>query len=84
MNDLRAEMRFRMGSGMQAKRVHDILLPDNMPLPPGLEITMNVKGTNVLLTIKCKRSIVSFRETIEDILSSLDLAIRTDEAADSI
>ena len=60
-----------------AKRILEAITPDNTPLPDGLTIDCTVEETKLLITIKCNRSINSLGATIEDIMSAIDLSLRT-------
>ena len=59
------------------KRILEAITPDNTPLPDGLTIDCTVEETKLLITIKCNRSINSLGATIEDIMSAIDLSLRT-------
>ncbi|TFH08925.1 MAG: hypothetical protein E4H14_05460 [Candidatus Thorarchaeota archaeon] len=65
-----------------AKRVLESIKPDNSPLPKGLTIDCSVKGTKLLITIQCTRSIDSLGATLEDILSAIDLSLRTSKSTE--
>jgi tRNA threonylcarbamoyladenosine modification (KEOPS) complex Pcc1 subunit len=67
-----------------AKHILDAITPDNTPLPSGLTIECSVKGTELLITIQCERSISSLGATLEDILSAIDLSVRTSQSINSI
>ena len=60
-----------------AKQILEAIKPDNTPLPKGLTIDCSTKGTKLLITIHCKRSIDSLGATLEDIMSAIDLSLRT-------
>jgi tRNA threonylcarbamoyladenosine modification (KEOPS) complex Pcc1 subunit len=66
-----------------AKRILDAISPDNTPLPSGLTIDCSVKETKLLITIQCERSISSFGATLEDIMSAIDLSLRTSQFINS-
>jgi len=66
-----------------AKRILETITPDNTPLPRGLTIDCSVKKTKLLITIKCERSISSLGATLEDIMSAIDLSMRTSKSIDS-
>ncbi len=51
--------------------------PDNVPLPSDLTIHCEVKGVELVITIETKRSIESLQNTIEDLMSAIDLSLRT-------
>ena len=63
-----------------AQQLESIISPDNMPLPEGLEISVNTNGATLNINIECTRGIDSFRGTIEDIMGSIDLSLRTIES----
>ncbi len=66
-----------------ARRILEAIKPDNTPLPKGLTIDCSVKGTKLLITIKCERSINSLGATLEDIMSAVDLSLRTSKSINS-
>ncbi|TFG98680.1 hypothetical protein E4H12_05355 [Candidatus Thorarchaeota archaeon] len=66
-----------------AKRILEAITPDNTPLPSGLTIDCSVKETKLLITIQCERSISSLGATLEDIMSAIDLSLRTSQFINS-
>jgi len=46
----------------------------------GLTITCSVEETKLLITIQCERSISSLGATLEDIMSAIDLSLRTSKS----
>ena len=72
-----ARIRFEFQSSTIASHVMDAVSPDNTPLPPGLKIRVELDGHGLSLEIESERSIDSFRGTIEDIMSAIDLSLRT-------
>ncbi|MBN2229875.1 MAG: hypothetical protein JW779_09815 [Candidatus Thorarchaeota archaeon] len=70
-------------SSSLAERTLQVILPDNTPLPSGLSIECQRRDTQLLITIKCDRIIDSLGATIEDILSAIDLSLRTADTADT-
>jgi len=60
-----------------ANNVLNAIKPDNTPLPQGISIQTNVEKTRVSIQIKCERGIDSLRATVEDIMSAIDLSVRT-------
>ncbi len=62
---------------LQATRVLDAVAPDNSPLPSGIEIVTKVIENKLVIHIECKRGIDSLRATVEDIMSAIDLSVRT-------
>ena len=63
-----------------ATRILEAIKPDNTPLPKGLTIDCSVKGTKLLITIQCERGINSLGATLEDIMSAIDLSLRTSKS----
>jgi hypothetical protein len=63
-----------------AKHILEAIAPDNTPLPSGLLIDCSVEGSKLLITIQCERSISSLGATLEDIMSAIDLSLRTAQA----
>ena len=72
---VRMELTFE--SHTHAERVLDAIAPDNYPLPTGIMIDAKVNGPILLILIDCERGIDSLRATLEDIMSAIDLSIRT-------
>jgi hypothetical protein len=66
-----------------AKRILLAINPDNSPLPLGLEIECHAEDTKLIIEIQCERGITSLGSTIEDILSAIDLSIRTSDSLDT-
>jgi hypothetical protein len=66
-----------------AERVLDAISPDNSPLPTGLTIECAVEDTYLLARIQCERSIESLGATLEDLMSAIDLSMRTSASVDN-
>jgi len=77
---LHARISLNFESPTIAQQLESIISPDNTPLPEGLEITVNTNGAILYINIECTRGIDSFRGTIEDIMGSIDLSLRTMES----
>ncbi|MFW9906989.1 MAG: KEOPS complex subunit Pcc1 [Candidatus Thorarchaeota archaeon] len=77
-----ATIDFEFQSPEIAKRVLDAISPDNTPLPAGLTIQCEVDDIHLLVKIRCERSIESLGATLEDIMSAIDLSLRTSETVD--
>ncbi len=60
-----------------ATHILDSIEPDNRPLPEGIHILCRVEDCNLIIEISSTRGIDSLRNTIEDILSAIDLSHRT-------
>ena len=65
-----------------AKRILDTITPDNTPLPSGLAIDCSVEGSKLLITINCEKNINRLGATLEDIMSAIDLSLRTSQSID--
>ena len=77
---MHAHISLNFDSPTIAQQIESIISPDNKPLPEGLEITVNTNGAILNINIECTRGIDSFRGTIEDIMGSIDLSLRTMES----
>ena len=75
-----ATIRLDFQSSAVAKRTLEAINPDNKPLPKGLVIDCSVEGTKLAITIHCKRGIDSLGATLEDIMSAIDLSLRTSKS----
>ena len=60
-----------------AEHILESINPDNTPLPDGISIESIMNNRTIAIRIECTRGIDSFRSTIEDIMSAIDLSIRT-------
>ena len=78
-----ATIKLDFQSSVVAKQILEAISPDNTPLPKGLTIDCSVKGTKLLITIECERSIDSLGATLEDIMSAIDLSLRTSKSISS-
>jgi hypothetical protein len=63
-----------------ANEILEAVNPDNTPLPKGLTIDCSVKGTKMLIMIQCERNIKRLGATVEDLMSAIDLALRTSKS----
>ena len=70
-------MELTFDSSDHAERVLEAITPDNKPLPEGISIDTKVEGEKLFILIECERGIDSLRATLEDIMSAIDLSIRT-------
>lgn len=66
------------------KQILEAISPDNTPLPSGLSIDFSIEETKLLITIQCERNINSLGATIEDIMSAIDLSLRTFQSTEQI
>ncbi len=75
-----ATIKLDFQSSVVAKRILDSITPDNTPLPKGLTINCSVIDTKLHITIQSERNISSLGATLEDILSAIDLSLRTSKS----
>jgi tRNA threonylcarbamoyladenosine modification (KEOPS) complex Pcc1 subunit len=66
----------------EAERILSAITPDNSPLPEGLEIECSLSNQKVNITIQSSRSLESLASTLEDIMSAIDLSLRTSDSID--
>lgn len=66
----------------EARRTVSAISPDNSPLPEGLEIECSCDNQKVNVTINSSRSLESLAATLEDIMSAIDLSLRTSDSVD--
>jgi len=69
-------------SEAEARRTLSAISPDNSPLPEGLEIQCTHDNQEVKITIESSRSLESLAATLEDIMSAIDLSLRTSDTTD--
>ncbi len=74
---MRAVIELDLASPLEAKEVLQAISPDNFPLPPGLEIDSQVKEAVLMIEIICSRGVKSLGATVEDLMSAIDLSLRT-------
>jgi len=79
---MRVSLTINFTDDAYAVRVLESVSPDNIPLPPGLEIDMTRSGRTLSCVIESTRGLDSLRATLEDLTSAIDLALRTHEAID--
>lgn len=65
-----------------ARRTLLAISPDNTPLPEDLEIECSLNDQQVHITIRSSRSLESLAGTVEDIMSAIDLSMRTSDSID--
>lgn len=73
---MKAKVSITFNSVEEAEQVRESICPDNSPLPSGMEIDTTIEGNILVITITCEKGIDSFRGTIEDMMSAIDLSIR--------
>ncbi|MFW9961985.1 MAG: KEOPS complex subunit Pcc1 [Candidatus Sifarchaeia archaeon] len=75
-------IRIDFQSEEDARRTHSAISPDNTPLPEGLEIECSLSNQEVNVIIRSSRSLESLAGTLEDIMSAIDLSLRTSDYID--
>lgn len=74
----RIKLQFELAA--DAEHILKSVSPDNFPLPKGLQIESSIVNNQLIFEIKCDRGLESLAATIEDLLSAIDLSIRTLES----
>ncbi len=75
MSNAHVEMEFE--DAHIAEIVFKALLPDNKPLPTGLEVSAELEGKRIIFKVYCQRPLQSLLATIDDILSMAKIAEQT-------
>jgi hypothetical protein len=75
-------MELEFESNEEARRTLSAISPDNSPLPEGLEIECSVDDQKIYVIIHSSRSLESLAATLEDIMSAIDLSLRTSDSVD--
>ena len=76
---MKATIDLMLSTSDECQRVLDAVSPDNHPLPQGLSITSRLQDAHLIFEIASKKGIDTLRATLEDLLSAIDLAMRTSE-----
>ncbi|MFW9801226.1 MAG: CTAG/PCC1 family protein [Candidatus Thorarchaeota archaeon] len=74
---MKAVIELNLASSLEAEEVLQAISPDNFPLPPGLEIDSKIKDNVLVVEINCTRGPKSLGATVEDLMSAIDLSLRT-------
>lgn len=83
MSLLIAHIQLDFESEAEAKRTISAIAPDNYPLPPGLEIKCSVSNRSLMIVVRSERGVDSLGATLEDIMSAIDLSMRTTKSVDT-
>jgi hypothetical protein len=78
-----AHIQLDFKSEAEAKRTFSAIAPDNHPLPSGLEIECSINHHSLTIIIRSERSLESLGATLEDIMSAIDLSMRTSKSVDT-
>ncbi len=62
-------------SSKEAEVASKATAPDNLPLPKGLSICTVLDGEKVIVTVECRKGLQTFLSTVDDLLSSMQLAL---------
>ncbi|MFW9792852.1 MAG: KEOPS complex subunit Pcc1 [Candidatus Thorarchaeota archaeon] len=82
MSSLIAQIQLDFRSEEEAKRTLSAISPDNSPLPSGLEIECSVNHCSLTIIIRSNRDVDSLGATVEDIMSAIDLSMRTSDSVE--
>ena len=77
-----ARIQLYLSSHEEAERTLSAISPDNSPLPEGLHIECSLENHRLDITIQSSRSLESLAATLEDIMSAIDLSLRTSVSID--
>jgi len=79
---LSVHIKLNFESKEDARRTLLAITPDNTPLPEGLEIECSLDNQQVNVRIRSSRSLESLAGTLEDLMSAIDLSMRTSDSVD--
>jgi hypothetical protein len=71
------EIKIAFASTQDAERTLKAISPDNKPLPSGLAIEAKTNNKELVIKVFCQRGLDSLRATLEDLMSAVDLSLRT-------
>ncbi|MEM3641671.1 MAG: KEOPS complex subunit Pcc1 [Candidatus Bathyarchaeia archaeon] len=74
---MEAEIIIQYDDCESAEVVAKAVSPDNFKVPSGLSIETRKKGSAVYTYLKCRKKLLTFIATIDDLLSSISIAERT-------
>ena len=77
-----ARIQLCFSSHEEARRTLSAISPDNSPLPEDLHIDCSLENHRLDITIQSSRSLESLSATLEDIMSAIDLSLRTSVTID--
>lgn len=64
------------------RAVVEAIGPDNYKAPPGLTLSIDVRKTEIIISIKCPKGVGSLLATLDDLLSCLSAAEKTLQSLD--
>ncbi|MFX1415238.1 MAG: KEOPS complex subunit Pcc1 [Promethearchaeota archaeon] len=80
--EMLVRIELQLQSTKDAAEVAQAISPDNLPLPKGLTVNTDHKRNMLSIQIGCSRELKSLGATIEDIMSAIDLSLRTIQVVD--
>ncbi|MFW9807997.1 MAG: KEOPS complex subunit Pcc1 [Candidatus Thorarchaeota archaeon] len=78
-----AHIQLEFDSEEVARRTLSAISPDNYPLPSGLEIKCSVHNQLLTIIVQSDRGVDSLGATLEDLMSAIDLSMRTSKSVDA-
>lgn len=72
-----ARLKIEFNTPEEAKIALRSIEPDNYPLPRGLQLSMEVRDNVVYVYVECERTLSSLLTTLDDILSMMNLALKS-------
>ena len=76
-----AEIRLAYRNEREAEAVANAVSPDNVEVPPGLQIETLRNGSDVLTKIECQTRLQTLIATIDDLLACVSVAEKTFKVA---
>jgi hypothetical protein len=74
---LEAEIRLSYQNEREAEAVAKAISPDNVEVPPGLQVKTVRKGSDVLTRVECQTRLQTLIATIDDLLACVSVAEKT-------
>jgi hypothetical protein len=74
---LEAEIRLSYQNEREAEAVAKAVSPDNVEVPPGLQVKTVRKGSDVLTRVECQTRLQTLIATIDDLLACVSVAEKT-------
>jgi hypothetical protein len=78
-----AHIQLNFESEDEARRTLSAIAPDNYPLPPGLEIECSINQHLLTIIVRSDRGVDSLGATLEDLMSAIDLSMRTSNSVET-
>ncbi|MHA1958885.1 MAG: KEOPS complex subunit Pcc1 [Candidatus Thorarchaeota archaeon] len=71
------EIKVTFSEEENAERTLKAISPDNKPVPSGLAIEARTNNKELVIKVLSQRGLDSLRATLEDLMSAIDLSLRT-------